>query len=178
MLGDRASGQDRNPATGEAIKIKKIAFRQPKNSKKSSSASTRRRDARRNSCPEDRPVMAGSDPAIGLAQGQERQARVGMGWNRWYAARSYVRTSLWIVPLLALVLEQITIRIVASIGDRADWVPLIGTTVEATLGAMDTVITLTISFIVFAFGSMLVAIQVAGGQLTRGSSRRRCCVTM
>ena len=89
-----------------------------------------------------------------------------MGWNRWYAARSYVRTSLWIVPLLALVLEQLTIRIVASIGDRADWVPLIGTTVEATLGAMDTVITLSISFIVFTFGSMLVAIQVAGGQLT------------
>ena len=31
---------------------------------------------------------------------------------------------------------------------------------------MDTVITLTISFIVFTFGSMLVAIQVAGRQLT------------
>ena len=89
-----------------------------------------------------------------------------MGWNRWYTARSYVRTSLWIVPLLALVLEQITIRIVASIDYRVDWVPMIGATVEATLGAMDTVITLTISFIVFTFGSMLVAIQVAGGQLT------------
>ena len=31
---------------------------------------------------------------------------------------------------------------------------------------MDTVVTLTISFIVFTFGSMLVAIQVAGGQMT------------
>jgi hypothetical protein len=29
-----------------------------------------------------------------------------------------------------------------------------------------TVITLTLSFLVFTFGSLLVAIQVAGGQLT------------
>ena len=89
-----------------------------------------------------------------------------MGWNCWYAAGSYVRAALWIMPLLALVLEQITIRIVASIDYRVDWVPLIGATAEGTLGEMDTVITLTISFIVFTFGSMLVAIQVAGGQLT------------
>ncbi len=70
------------------------------------------------------------------------------------------------MPLLSLVLEQITIRIIASIDYRVDWVPLIGATAERTLGEMDTVITLTISFIVFTFGSMLVAIQVAGGQLT------------
>ena len=70
------------------------------------------------------------------------------------------------MPLLALVLEQITIRIVALIDYRVDWVPLIRATAEGTLGEMDTVITLTISFIVFTFGSMLAAIQVAGGQLT------------
>jgi len=89
-----------------------------------------------------------------------------MGWNRWYAARSYVRTALWIVPLLTLVLEQVTIRIVAAIDHHVDWVPMIGATAEGTLGEIDTVATLTISFIVFTFGSMLVAIQVAGGQLT------------
>lgn len=89
-----------------------------------------------------------------------------MRWNRWYATRSYIRTALWIVPLLALILEQITIRVVAAIDYRVDWIPMMGATAEGTLGQMDTVVTLTMSFIVFTFGSMLVAIQVAGGQLT------------
>jgi uncharacterized membrane protein len=89
-----------------------------------------------------------------------------MGWNRWYVARSYVRTALWMVPLVALMLEQLTIRIVASIDDRVDRVLLIGATGEGTLGQMGTVVTLSVSFIVFTFGSMLAAIQVASGQLT------------
>jgi hypothetical protein len=33
-----------------------------------------------------------------------------MGWNRWYAAKSYLRSALWIVPLIALVIEQAAIR--------------------------------------------------------------------
>ena len=89
-----------------------------------------------------------------------------MGWNRWYASRSYVRTAIWIVPLLTLVVEQIVIRIVANIDAPVAWVPWVGATAEGILGEMDTIITLAISFLVFTFGSLLVAIQVAGGQLT------------
>ena len=33
-------------------------------------------------------------------------------------------------------------------------------------GTLETIVTLTLSFIVFTFGSLLVAIQIAGGQLT------------
>jgi uncharacterized membrane protein len=89
-----------------------------------------------------------------------------MGWNRWYATRSYVRTALWIVPLLALVMEQIVIRIAARVDAHVSWVPWVGASAEGILGEMDTVTTLTISFLVFTFGSLLVAIQVASGQLT------------
>lgn len=89
-----------------------------------------------------------------------------MGWNRWYATRSYVRTALWIVPLLALVMEQIVIRIAARVDAHVIWVPWVGASAEGILGEMDTVTTLTISFLVFTFGSPLVAIQVASGQLT------------
>src|SRR3954451_2024244 len=89
-----------------------------------------------------------------------------MVWNRWYAARSYVRTALWIVPLLTLVIEQVFIRIVARLDTHVAWVPWVGATAEGILGEMDTVITLAISFLVFTFGSLLVAIQVASGQLT------------
>ena len=40
-----------------------------------------------------------------------------------------------------------------------------------------TVITLTLSFLRVTFGSLLVAIQVAGGSSRRSSSRRHCCAT-
>jgi uncharacterized membrane protein len=44
--------------------------------------------------------------------------------------------------------------------------PWFGTTLTGATEAVNTVETLTISFIVFTFGWMLVAIQVASGQLT------------
>jgi uncharacterized membrane protein len=89
-----------------------------------------------------------------------------MGWNQWYATRSYLRSTLWLVPLAALALEQVAIRIVTGIDHYFYWVPELATTVEPTIGELDTVISLTIAFIVFTFGSMLVALQVASGQLT------------
>jgi uncharacterized membrane protein len=91
-----------------------------------------------------------------------------MGWNRRYALSSYIRSALWIAPLLALVAEQIFIRIVAAIDVRLQWTPLllIATTPEEAVAALETIVTLAISFIVFTFGSMLVAIQVASGQLS------------
>jgi uncharacterized membrane protein len=89
-----------------------------------------------------------------------------MDWSKRYAIRSYLNSALWIAPLVALVLEQITIRVVSAIGPSTTWVPLVERTVAGTTGVMDTVVTLTTSFVVFTFGSMLVAIQVASGQLT------------
>lgn len=89
-----------------------------------------------------------------------------MNWNQWYATKSYLRSALWTAPLIALVLEQIAIHIVSSIDTSSWWVPQLDTTLAGAAGVMDTVVTLTISFIVFTFGSMLVAIQVAGGQMT------------
>jgi len=89
-----------------------------------------------------------------------------MHWNRWYAARSYLKSSLWLVPLMALLFEQVAIRVVTSLDAYLEWVPRFAMTTEGAAGIMDVVVTLTASFIVFTFGSMLVAIQVASGQLT------------
>jgi hypothetical protein len=38
-----------------------------------------------------------------------------MIWSRWYAIRSYARSSLWIVPFLALLLEQLALRAALAI---------------------------------------------------------------
>lgn len=39
-----------------------------------------------------------------------------MAWNRRYSAISYVKSALWIVPLLALVTEMVTKRLVEHLG--------------------------------------------------------------
>ena len=46
-----------------------------------------------------------------------------MTWNQWYAFRSYFRASLWIVPFIALLLEQVTFRIAYALDARFAWVP-------------------------------------------------------
>ena len=89
-----------------------------------------------------------------------------MYWNRLYAAQSYLRSALWIVPLIALLLEQIAIRLVSAFETSLTWVPRVEVSAAGITGVMDTVVNLSVSFIVFTFGSMLVAIQVASGQLT------------
>jgi uncharacterized membrane protein len=58
------------------------------------------------------------------------------------------------------------IRFVFGLHERLKWMPWFGTTPTGTAEVLNTVETLTASFIVFTFGSMLVAIQVASGQLT------------
>jgi len=89
-----------------------------------------------------------------------------MTWNRWYAFRSYLRSSLWIVPFIALLLEQVTFRVIYALDARVEWSPAWPLGLSGTQTALQTIITLVLSFIVFTFGSLLVAIQVASGQLT------------
>jgi uncharacterized membrane protein len=89
-----------------------------------------------------------------------------MNWNRWYVARTYITSALWVVPLLALLLENVVIRLVFLLHGWLDWIPWFGTTVSGAAEALNTVEALTTAFIVFTFGSLLIVIQVASGQLT------------
>jgi uncharacterized membrane protein len=94
-------------------------------------------------------------------------------WNRRYVLKSYVSGSMWLVPLVALMVYAAFHRVVHAIGA---WMVERGWTSDATsfqalplAGArslLETLITLNLSFLVFTFGSLLVAIQVAGGQYT------------
>jgi len=94
-------------------------------------------------------------------------------WNRRYVLKSYISGSMWLVPLFALLVYAAFHRVVHAIGA---WMVERGWTSDATsfqalplAGArslLETLITLNLSFLVFTFGSLLVAIQVAGGQLT------------
>ena len=96
-----------------------------------------------------------------------------MHWNRRYLFKSYIRNSLWLVPFVAMVLYWMLSRITHGIGGWLLQTGLIdettaffGFTMVGARSALETIVTLNLSFLVFTFSSLLVAIQVAGGQYT------------
>ncbi len=90
-----------------------------------------------------------------------------MSWSRRYAIRSYLLSTVWIAPVVALVLEQLTFRIAYAYQLDLGWFPgFAGGTRDGTIAIADYVISSSIAFIVFTFSSLIVAIQVASGQLT------------
>ena len=99
-----------------------------------------------------------------------------MTWNRRYQVKSYLRSSLWIVPLVALLLEQVLGELARTLDARLAWTGL-GLGVTGVQALLNAIVTLTLSFIVFTFGSLLVAIQVASGNTRPASLQRRCSAT-
>ena len=96
-----------------------------------------------------------------------------MRWNLKYAIRSYITSSMWLVPLAAilfyLVFQWVTYALGAWLlrtGRLDQETAFLGLPMDGARTMLETVITLNLSFLVFTFGSLLVAIQVAGGQYT------------
>lgn len=88
-----------------------------------------------------------------------------MNWNRRYRLKSYLRSSLWIVPVAAGLSERVFRLIVTALEPHMGWISLdLG--IDGAKAVASAVVTLTLSFVVFTFGSLLVAIQVASGQYT------------
>jgi uncharacterized membrane protein len=96
-----------------------------------------------------------------------------MPWNRWYVLKSVVGDSLWFVPVVAIFALAVVKRASEALGAwmyRSGFYDLksafFGLSMSGARATLDTVITANLSFLVFTFGSLLVAIQVAGGQYT------------
>jgi uncharacterized membrane protein len=87
-------------------------------------------------------------------------------WGRWYAAQSHVLSTLWLSPLLAFVLAQLTYRVPYVLGMHLGALPGFIYTEQGKISALEINITMNLTFIVFTFGSMLVAIQIASAQLS------------
>jgi uncharacterized membrane protein len=88
-----------------------------------------------------------------------------MNWKSRNTISSYLSSSLWIVPIGAVILEQILWPVVRAIDARLSWSGL-GLGVEGARALCNAVVNLALSFTVFTFASLLVAIQVASGQYT------------
>jgi len=86
-------------------------------------------------------------------------------WSRLYRVTSYTRSALWVVPLLAILAVLVSMPILRVVDAWLEW-DMVSLGVDGAKSLYQTVITLTMSFLIFTFGSLLVAIQIAGGQLT------------
>ena len=89
-----------------------------------------------------------------------------MSWSVRYAIKSYLLSAIWTAPVIALVVEQATFRV--AYFHRLDFGGIPGFVLnrEGTIAVTEYVIASSIAFIVFTFSSLIVAIQVASGQLS------------
>ena len=85
--------------------------------------------------------------------------------NRLLHFRTYLRSSLWLIPIIAIPLELVTTRLLHRIDEWVGW-SLLEIAVPGAQATLQAIVTATLSFMVFTFGSLLVAIQVASAQLT------------
>lgn len=88
-----------------------------------------------------------------------------MNWNRLYGLRSYLKSSLWVVPFIAIPLALVFSRLMHGFDPWLGW-RLLGFSATGAQTVLEAFVTATLSFVVFTFGSLLVAIQVASAQLT------------
>ena len=86
-----------------------------------------------------------------------------MEWNRWYSLKSYLKSSLWIVPVFAVVAGMAVKRLSELVGAwmvRQGFYDLqtgfFALNAAEAHAALDRVFTLVLSCLVFTFGSMLV----------------------
>lgn len=88
-----------------------------------------------------------------------------MYWGPLQSVRDHVKSSLWTVPLLAIPIAMLATRLLHWLDAQREWT-LLGFGVSGAQAMLQAAATATLSFLVFTFGSLLVAIQVASGQLT------------
>ena len=96
-----------------------------------------------------------------------------LDWNQQYVIKSYLQGSLWLAPFFAIVFFWVFARVMFWIGRlllRFGWLDektaFLGLGMTGARTLLETIATANLSFLVFTFGSLLVAIQIAGGQYT------------
>jgi uncharacterized membrane protein len=87
-------------------------------------------------------------------------------WRTRYVLKSYLRSSMWLTPLAAYVLSLASIRILGWLDEQLQWQWAWQIDVAAVQNLLQMLVASMLSFIVFTFSSLLVAVQIASAQLT------------
>jgi uncharacterized membrane protein len=88
-----------------------------------------------------------------------------MYWRETYRVRQSLRSSLWVVPIIAIPFAMFATRLAHWLDVRLQWA-FLDFGMKGAEALLQATATATLSFLVFTFGSLLVALQVASGQLT------------
>jgi uncharacterized membrane protein len=88
-----------------------------------------------------------------------------MYWTQFYHLKYSLRSSLWTIPIVAIPFAMLATRLAHWLDARIQW-SFLGFGVKGAEALLQATATATLSFLVFTFGSLLVALQVASGQLT------------
>jgi uncharacterized membrane protein len=83
----------------------------------------------------------------------------------WRGLGNRIGSSIWVIPFVAIPLELIAARLLHHLDDRLKWT-LLGLGASGATAMLEAIISANLAFLVFTFGSLLVAIQVASAQLT------------
>src|SRR6516162_1316033 len=87
-----------------------------------------------------------------------------MSWLQRYRVRHYLRNSIWIMPLFAVLAAVILVRLLHRLELTMGWVaPIDPDTMRTVLG---TLAGSMFTFIVFVCSSLLLVVQLASAQLT------------
>jgi uncharacterized membrane protein len=89
-----------------------------------------------------------------------------MEWRTRYALKSYLRSSMWLVPLVAYAVSLVAIRVLGWMDARLQWQWAWQLDIGVLQNVLQMFVAAMLSFIVFTFSSLLVAIQIASTQLT------------
>ena len=73
-----------------------------------------------------------------------------MRWKWFYQVRDYLKSSLWIVPLVAIPLELAAIRILQRLDSSLGW-SFLGLGKTGADAMLNAIVTATLSFVVFTF---------------------------
>jgi uncharacterized membrane protein len=83
----------------------------------------------------------------------------------WRGVLHRIGASIWFIPFVAIPLELIAVRIVHDLDERLN-LNLLGLDAAGAKAMYDAIVSANLAFLVFTFGSLLVAVQVASAQLT------------
>jgi uncharacterized membrane protein len=89
-----------------------------------------------------------------------------MEWRTRYVLKSYMRSSMWLAPLVAYIVSLVAIRILGWLDERLQWQWAWQLDVTVIQNLLQMFIAAILTFIVFTFSSLLVVVQIASAQLT------------
>ena len=83
-----------------------------------------------------------------------------------YAIRSYIRSAVWVAPLIAYAISFVLIRLLTWLDDWLGWDWSWTIEVGVAQSMLQVFVAAMLTFVVFTSSSLLVAIQIASAQLT------------